>query len=80
MGKKPVDDPMNEVIRKAAQDSSDGLKYDLRTIISEEINAALNNSQYEHLISINEKMLKQLKIMNIHLSLITNNEIENKEV
>lgn len=33
MSKVPVDDPMNEVIRKAAQESADGLKYDLRTTL-----------------------------------------------
>lgn len=32
MSKIPVDDNHNEVLRKSAQDSNDGTKYDLRTI------------------------------------------------
>lgn len=36
MGKIPVDDNHNEVLRKAAQDSSDNTKYDLRTFVTNE--------------------------------------------
>lgn len=80
MGKKPVDDFGLEVLRKAAQDSADGTKYDLRSIISTEVNTALNSAQFAETNKLNESILKELKKMNIYLSIICNEEIDNKDV
>ena len=53
MGKVPVDDNMNEVIRKAAQDSSDGTKYDLRSHIANETVSVVQDEQFkEQMLSL----------------------------
>jgi len=80
MGKTPVDDFGLEVIRKAAQNSSDNTKYDLRSIITEEVTTQINKSQLVDLIQINKQILKELKIINIHLSIITDEEINHKDL
>jgi hypothetical protein len=40
--KIPVDDHSNEVLRKAAQDSSDGTKYDLRMVTPNVVDSKLD--------------------------------------
>lgn len=81
MSKVPVNDRANEVVRKAAQVSDDGLKYDMRVSIEKfEKQLEINNAQFELLVGLNENILKQLKVMNLHLSLISNNDIEDKDV
>lgn len=77
MSKVPVDDQMNEVIRKAAQESSDGKKYDLRAnIVNENITSEIIADQFEMLININESILQQLKILNLYMSEIYGDKLE----
>ncbi len=61
MGKIPVDDHSNEVMRKAAQDSADGTKYDLRTILTAVSDVKLDEEyrlqHLNNLRAINESLL-----------------------
>lgn len=81
MGLIPVDDNSNEVLRKSAQASSDGTKYDLRTkIYNDELSMVMSPHQLKDLLTIQEKIIKELKITNLHLSTISGNEITDKDL
>lgn len=81
MSKVPVNDRSNEVIRKAAQESESGLKYDLRVSLEEiKKELTLNKKQFVELLLVNNGILKELKKMNLHLSIVSNNDIEDKDV
>ena len=60
------------------EDGNDKRAMDAFIVSSSQVKIFLE--QYENLVSLNEKMLKQLKIMNLHLSLLSSHEIDNNEV
>lgn len=71
MGKKPVDDNFNEVLRKAAQDSSDATKYDLRTILTNDKISVddVGIRSLEQEVTL-DNILEVLKEINMKLSML----------
>jgi len=66
MAKDIVPDSGLEVIRKAAQDSEDGRKYDLRSIIVSGEKLILDKEQFEELLDLNRRILDQLVKSNLY--------------
>lgn len=77
MSKVPVDDNMNEVIRKSAQESSDGTKYDLRNfIVNTELTLKTQSEQFDKITNILGNILCEQKATNEYLAIIVGEEIE----
>ncbi len=71
----PVDDYGLEVIRKAAQLNINDNKYDIRVDVKNADNVTLDQIQVLNLISVQNEILKELKIISFHLSKGSGEEI-----
>jgi len=75
-----VDDNGNEVLRAAAELNEIDDKLDLRVIVPGSVDVNSTDTDKKQFIDNQilctlENVLEQLKIMNLHLSEVTNNEI-----
>ena len=75
-----VDDNGNEVLRAAAEPNEIDDKLDLRVIVPGSVDVNSTDTDKKQFIDNQilctlENVLEQLKIMNLHLSEVTNNEI-----
>lgn len=81
MTKVPVSDNYNEVIRKAAQDSADKTKYDIRTlnIRSKEENVE-QYTQHAEILNMLYSIDLTLKKIEIHLSVGSGQELRDYDI
>jgi hypothetical protein len=80
MGKVPVDDHGNEVLRKAAQDSVDGTKYDLRFKNVDATSAGETRTSSNNQWVLLNDIVTQLRILNKHMEIITEDKITKDDI